>query len=379
MKNKIKKIFIILIVITLCTTSVSAGQLDDVKDNIEEKQKQIRESEKRIKELNNLKNDAVEYMKALDKQITECDDKITALEDSIAAVEAKIETTKIELENAKIEENHQYNLAKERIKYMYETGDTEIWDVIAGQDSLISVFNNVDYMQQIAEYDRNVLLELKGIKEDIILKEEQLVKDQADLDVLFENASIQKLELETVNTMKANELNAYSISIENKEAAIERYKKELKEEEELYKRLFAMSTGVYDGGQMLWPLDGYYTITSPFGYRIHPIYGKGNLHSGTDIRAPKGTPILAAYSGKVVTATLNHYSYGNYIVIDHGSGYFTLYAHCSKLVASVGDKVKTGDVIAKVGSTGDSTGNHLHFSYRKDGKYVEPTQYLLKP
>lgn len=377
MKTNVKKILICLMIFILATTSVFANQLDDAKDDLGEIQRKRKEKETKIKELNKLKTDTERYLKALDDEITKCDEEILSLSDQIISVETEIQATQEELAGTKLEEENQYNLMKKRIQYMYEAGETDFWDVVAGQDSIIEMFNNIDYQRQIAEYDRGILTRIEELRTSIEFQEAKLEENKANLEKLYTAANDEKKQLDTVNTMKSNELTSYNSEITNNKAAIAKLEKEEKELEEHIKRIEAMSTGKYDGGQMLWPLNGYTRISSKFGYRTHPIYGNKNLHTGVDIPAPYGTPIHAAYSGKVVVSQWQK-SYGNYIMIDHGSGYFTLYAHASKLVAKVGDIVKTGDVIAKVGSTGDSTGNHLHFSFRINGKYVEPTQYLLK-
>jgi murein DD-endopeptidase MepM/ murein hydrolase activator NlpD len=135
-------------------------------------------------------------------------------------------------------------------------------------------------------------------------------------------------------------------------------------------------TKKYAEGAYKWPTPGYRRISSPFGMRMHPIYKKLKMHSGVDIDAPMGASIVAANSGKVIVAGWNTGGYGNYVIIDHGGGISTLYAHQSKILVSVGDVVKKGDVIGKVGSTGLSTGPHLHFEVRVDGKPVNPTKYI---
>ena len=131
----------------------------------------------------------------------------------------------------------------------------------------------------------------------------------------------------------------------------------------------------YNGGQMQWPAPAYTRISCYFGWRTHPITGRKNYHGGTDLAAPGGSPILAAESGTVIIAA-RHWSYGNYVVIDHGGGLATLYAHSSKLLVSKGQHVERGQKIALVGTTGSSTGNHLHFEVRKNGVRVNGLPYI---
>ena len=139
----------------------------------------------------------------------------------------------------------------------------------------------------------------------------------------------------------------------------------------------ASSAIIYDGGVFAFPLESYTRVSSDYGYRIHPILNVQQFHNGVDFAAPKGTKIYAAYDGEVVAATYSS-TMGNYVMIDHGSGLFTIYMHASKLYVSKGDIVIKGDHIAAVGTTGRSTGNHLHFTVRKNGAYESPWNYLSK-
>lgn len=135
------------------------------------------------------------------------------------------------------------------------------------------------------------------------------------------------------------------------------------------------SEGEYAGGHLILPTPGYTRVSSPFGYRIHPLLHVRKMHTGIDIPVPTGTKILAANSGKIILSGFNS-SYGNVVVIDHGGGITTLYAHNSKLLVKVGDEVKQGDVISLAGSTGSSTGPHLHFEVRVNGEYKDPMNWL---
>ena len=141
------------------------------------------------------------------------------------------------------------------------------------------------------------------------------------------------------------------------------------------RRLAAEQGRKYDGGVFAWPAPSYTRISDDYGTRTHPILGIQQFHNGVDMAAPGGSPILAAYDGKVVAADYNS-SMGNYIMIDHGDGLYTIYMHASALYVSKGTEVTKGQKIAAVGSTGRSTGNHLHFSVRLNGSYVNPWQYL---
>ena len=185
---------------------------------------------------------------------------------------------------------------------------------------------------------------------------------------------------------KEQEMYKMTSDIQSKEAAIREYEAEIASQNETIaaleaavaeerKRLAEEQGRRYDGGIFTWPAPSYKRISDEYGYRTHPILGVQQFHNGLDMAAPGGSPILAAYDGKVVAAAYSS-SMGNYIMIDHGDSLYTIYMHASALYVSKGAEVSKGDKIAAVGSTGRSTGNHLHFSVRLNGNYVSPWNYL---
>ena len=209
------------------------------------------------------------------------------------------------------------------------------------------------------------------------------VLDEAKAAVEAEEASLEELIAE-----KEGEIVAYQSDITTKAAAIAEYEAEIAEQNELIAALeaavhaerkkLAEASGkrlTYDGGMFCFPAPDYRRISDDYGWRIHPILGTKQFHNGVDLAAPSGSRILAAYDGEVVTAAYSP-SMGNYIMIDHGDNLYTIYMHASALYVSKGDLVGKGEKIAAVGSTGRSTGNHLHFSVRKDGAYVSPWNYI---
>lgn len=171
------------------------------------------------------------------------------------------------------------------------------------------------------------------------------------------------------------EVSALEADMAKMEEELAELEAKLKREEEEAARQAAAARRTYDGGSLGFPMAWYYRKTSDFGYRNHPIYGQVLQHNGVDLSADTGTAIYAAYKGTVVVSTYNS-SAGNYIMIDHGSGLMTVYMHCSKLLVSVGETVSKGQTIGLVGSTGNSTGPHLHFSVRLNGSYVDPKPYI---
>ena len=221
----------------------------------------------------------------------------------------------------------------------------------------------------------------------------ELCKQQleADKEVLEEAKADVEKEKEAVEELigeKEQQINSYAYDISNKEQAIKEYEADIAEQNQIIKDLEAAVAAerqaiydaehpkiTYDGGVFAWPAPSYKRISDEYGERIHPILGPKQFHTGLDMAAPGGSPILAAYDGEVVAASYSS-SMGNYIMIDHGNTLYTIYMHASALYVKKGDVVTKGQQIAAVGSTGRSTGNHLHFSVRLNGSYVNPWNYL---
>ena len=267
-------------------------------------------------------------------------------------------------------------LLKKRIVYMYEAGETKYLDVLLNSKSIVDFITRYYLIQEIAQYDRDFLNDIKKEKDEIEKIEESLKTSKGTLKEIKAEQKKLAISLENAKVVKSgyvNNLNEEEIKIQEE---ISIYQKELDLIElDVLMAALESNGSQYVGGTFAWPAPGYYTITSPYGMRLHPVIKSYRNHSGMDIGAPMGSYAIAANDG-VVTKSMYSNSYGNMIMIDHGGGVTTLYAHGSELIARVGDKVKRGDAIMKVGSTGWSTGPHLHFEIRINGQTIDPYPYV---
>ena len=370
------------------------GDIDSAKDKISSLEEEKKKTEETIQELEKLKADTESYVKELDGELARLDDELSSLDSRITDKEADIEETKAQLEEAKKTEEEQYASMKLRIKYMYEKGDTSYLDLLLESGSMSEMLNRAEYIQQISSYDRKKLTEYGEIKEKIADDEEKLEAEHEELLTLQEQTkakqdSVEKLvgeksrELQKYqNQIAANEsqLASYQADIEAQENRIQQIEAELKRQEEEARKKAQEKGEEYKTVSIgnisfIWPCPSSSRITSGFGGRSSPTEGASSNHKGIDIGASSGSDIVAAADGTVTISTYS-YSAGNYIMINHGGGVSTVYMHCSKLLVSVGETVKEGQVIANVGSTGYSTGPHLHFGVRVNGAYVNPSQYV---
>ena len=368
--------------------------VDAAKGKISSLEEEKKKTEAAIRELEGLKSDTEQYVRSLDSQLDGLNTEISRLEGEISTKEARIQETSVRLEEAGETEQKQYEAMKLRIKYMYEKGDSSFLDLLLQSKSMAELLNRAEYITKISEYDRRMLEEYAAVKEGIARDKEQLEAERKELLTLQEStkakqASVQKLaeektaELQKVNAQigeKTAQAEAYEKDIKAQEDQIKKIEAEIKRQEEEARKKAEAAGKTYNTVSLgnikfIWPCPASSRITSGFGDRESPTEGASSNHKGIDIGASSGSNIVAAAGGTVTIATYS-YSAGNYVMINHGGGVSTVYMHCSKLLVSVGDTVKQGDVIAKVGSTGYSTGPHLHFGIRQNGTYVNPSKYV---
>lgn len=387
----------VLLLASLVSAPVYGATKKDVenaKGKISSLEEEKKKTEAAIKELETLKSDTEKYVRSLDAQLDSLDSELSRLENDISAKTKSIEETGVRLEEAGETERQQYESMKLRIKYMYEKGDSSFLDLLLQSESMSELLNRAEYIQKISEYDRKMLDEYVAVKESIARDKAQLETEKTELVALQEKteakqASVEALvnektaELQKVNSQigaKTAEAEAYEKDIKAQEDQIKKIEAELKRQEEEAKKKAEAAGKTYNTVSLgnisfIWPCPASSRITSSFGDRESPTAGASTNHKGIDIGAPTGSNIVAAAGGTVTISTYS-YSAGNYVMINHGGGVSTVYMHCSKLLVSVGDTVKKGDVIAKVGSTGYSTGPHLHFGIRQNGTYVNPSKYV---
>lgn len=371
----------------LCISGFSSTSLEDLQNEIENKQNQ---SDNIAEKINNLKDqkkstektaaqneaELARLRKELSKEYTEKEKALEELNDLKSTIE-EIDGSIAETQ-AKYEKNVTEFLERARIMYRYS--DYSTLELVLESKNVLDFSTRANMYKHMISYDTNFLQEIEDLKNDLDSKKayQESIKNDKESIITEINAMIAYLEASEENTL-AN----YNSNINKLQSLKEQQEKLEKEEAVLdakIKLLMAESKKyTYEGGKMLWPAPSWTRISDVFGYRsVHPITGLPAFHGGIDIAAPYGSNILAAAGGRVVVVSYSSGS-GNYIVVDHGGGIMTMYAHASKIVAKVGDTVKKGQVIALVGSTGASTGNHLHFEVRVDNTKVDPLIYLNVP
>lgn len=395
--RKIGIVFLLaLSLFALSVTSVYAAGSERKKSNADDLEKQRQETLDEIKDLkNNIgtvqkdidrltteKKTIQQYITDLDKQIGELTKQIEDFEGKIVEKEEDIEQTKKELEEAKIACDEQYAWMKKRIQFIYENPTESLFEALCSAGSVAEFLNRADNVSALYDSDRQMMEKLMEIREEIAQQEKTLEAELEELQMMRDEISAQKKKANSKINRKKGELNDKMVALDNASDEKSDYKKELKEQEKLLNQIedqiaAAANGDAYEGSTtgFIWPCPSYTRISSKFGPRPQPTPGASTNHRGVDLAAPYGSSILASAAGVVTTARYSA-SAGNYVVISHGNGMSTVYMHASSLHVSVGEVVKQGQVIAKVGSTGYSTGNHLHFGVIKNGSYVNPLGYV---
>lgn len=372
-------IIVLLSIIIACTPflSTASDKLNNKKNKLEDVQKSLRNAKESLVKTKEEKENIMENISALDSDLEKVAAYLEEINVQLNNLESEVEQKQEELAAAEEERQIQYESFKERLKYMYMNKRVGYMQVLLHSKDFSDFLNRVDVISKIVEYDQKLIKEMKENEEKIAEQKEKLEEKKDEVSLVKKHQLGVKYSIEEAKQEKEVALTELS------EDEVT-WMKLIKEEEEISKQLekeiielTRKSTRIYSGGKFEWPVPGHYTLSSPYGQRIHPIYGKGEFHKGIDIPAPKGTNVLAAAEGEVITSGYIN-GYGYTIIIDHGSGITTLYAHNSQLVASVGQFVKRGQIVSRVGSTGNSTGNHSHFEVRINGSHTNPMNYFSK-
>lgn len=328
------------------------------------------------------KSQAMEQKSLLEQQINAQNEAIRTVESTIAQYDGLIAEKETEVAETQAKEEEQYALFCQRVKTMEKVGTVSYWDILFGSSSFSDLLDRASMVSEIMKYDNEVMDQLSATRQELQEQQTALEATRAEQQAEKEDLEARRADLEAKEAevdqllaeITANETQIESAKDDLEEAAAEIDAQVAQKQRELQALISSGQVSFDPGSGWQWPVPGYYTITSTFGNRIHPITGRPNNHTGTDIGAPGGTPIQAARGG-VVTISTYHYSYGNYVVVQHDNGISTLYAHMRSRAVSEGDVVEQGDVLGYVGTTGSSTGNHLHLEFRVNGTRVDALDY----
>ena len=379
-----KRIISLLLIIALCfgmTVQAQASEIDQT-------QKQAEDLEKKKKDAENEKN-------SLEKQLNDIVAEMDKTKEKIDAKESEISAKEEELIQAKVDENDQYESMKKRIKYMYENGNSQFIEILCESKSIGEFLNNAEYISTISEYDRNMLVQFQEIVKQVQEQEATLKKEYEELEVMQNELIAKQDNLNELMESKQEEIEQISDDLGATQEKLQKLKEAAeaakRKQEEMARAAAAAAAAAKAGsggssasagapvvsgnGTFTHPCPGMTYISSEFGWRAQPLPGASSNHKGMDFAAPTGTPIYAAAAGTVTSASYSGNA-GNLIVINHGNGLQTYYMHCHAMYVSAGQTVSKGQNIGAVGTTGNSTGPHLHLQVMLNGTPTNPRNYL---
>ena len=399
MKRRVIAFLLIVLLISGVNIKVFATTKTEAQEGINQK----------TEELEGVKEEKITVLGEIDKlntSIEETEKEIVKLNDRIDELTKSIEEKNNEINKKEEEFKEKDKLLQDRLVALYEAGDTSYLDLLFTSSSITDFISNYYLVSQLTEYDTGILNSIENAKKEIENVKHELQTQKQEVDKAKNEISIKKEQLDKDKAEKqakvatlseeekaiSDELDEFNEVLRKIEAQEKAAEEQRRKEEEAKKKVeeakssestsssssFTEATTIVSSsssGGMTWPIPGYYTITSEFGYRIHPIYGTWKLHTGIDVGAPSGAPFVAADDGVVILAEYNG-GYGNCVVISHGNGVSTLYGHGTSILVSEGQTVTKGTPVLTVGSTGNSTGPHAHFEVRLNSVCVNPLNYV---
>ena len=377
MRRLLTIILILIITCSLCIC-VHAQDLTELQEQSSQLTQAIDESNNRLQAVQEQLSTNMQALQDLDNQIAQSQNEIDTINTDINNLMKQINENEDKLTKTQADLDDIQGLLDARIIKMYEAPKFEFLQVLLASKSATEFLSTYYAMKELAEYDKQLLETVKKQKEDIETTKKILAEKKKQV---VENKQKQQKKtqvLANTKTMRQYYISKLSTEEQELQAKIDEYNSQVTAIESEIKLMALNSISAdYIGGAMVWPIPGYTTITSEYGMRVHPITGAYKLHTGTDIGAPMGADFVAAAKGVVTKAAMTP-AYGNMVIIDHGGGVQTLYAHGSQILVQVGQEVEAGTPVLKVGSTGYSTGPHAHFEIRINGQTVNPMEYLLK-
>lgn len=398
MRKRILALIICLIIVSLSLNVFSANEtniitneensntINNEENKTLEEQKaeitaKIEESNTRLEYVQNELGTTLLKVQELDDSVNDYQEQYQGLLTQISDIEIKLQNTNSQIEELQQVYNKKQKTLKKRVVALYEAGDTQYIDILLSSTSIMDFVSNYFMICELVECDTNLLEEIDISKRKIEKIKEEQENKELELRTAKQEINQTKILLENTKMLKENYMLQLTDEEKDLQEKIEQYKaeeKELEDKIELAMDWTGTMSIMFTGGAMVWPIamEGTY-ITSSYGTRLHPIQGIYKNHAGIDIAGPNvnRAPVVASADGIVSYAGWIS-GYGNCVMISHGNGIITLYGHGSEIVTETGKEVKQGEIIMRVGSTGNSTGPHVHFEIRKDGAVVDPIPYL---
>lgn len=375
MGRKILAVSLLAVFLSSVVLPVYADELEDTRQQLDDISRSINATQGKVSSVKKQENSIMGQIQSLEKDISHTEKQITATEDRITFLQESITTTEADIEEAEKNLEEKSALLGDRLVILHEQGEVSYLEVLLSAIDLKDFLTRYEMVNSIIEQDVDLIAAINQQRHDLEMKKSDLEVKKKEL----ESALVQQESMRELLDGQKLEKKEILGNVQQERAAYERALAELEENsrqlEAMIRQLQGGSSEALGTGVYTWPTPGYSNITSSYGMRFHPILKTRKMHTGVDIGAPMSATIVAADSGKIIHAGWMG-GYGQVLVVDHGNGISTLYAHQSSFLVSNGQTVNRGDAIGKVGSTGWSTGPHLHFEVRINGSYTDPMPYI---
>lgn len=361
--------------------SEAKQKLDGLKDDYENLQKELDAIKQNIDNITSEKEKTVARKNSVSRQISISEQQLAILQQRITVINETIAQKEQEIADKQADIDENYELFKVRMRALYMTDTSSVMNVLFGTQSFSEFLERSEYIKRMTEHDDNLIKRLRQDKADIEAAKAEVDAAKVELDAAKAEESTKKKQLEQQYSTLSTEVSLLKKTEAEYNANKASIQKQLDESKAEIDKLMAelSSSGEFVGGEFGWPLPGYSQISSAYGWR----FNNSDFHTGIDITGSgvRGSSVKASNGGEVAYAKTTYtqgVGYGKYVIINHGGGYATLYAHMDSVSVSLGDTVSKGDEVGKVGSTGWSTGPHLHFEIRKDSHHTNPMNYFTK-
>ncbi|NLU51012.1 MAG: peptidoglycan DD-metalloendopeptidase family protein [Syntrophomonadaceae bacterium] len=376
--KRLVRLLVMLMTVALAVpvfSPVEAGELEDKQDQLRAINREIQQRREQINRARKQEKSIMKEIEVIERGMEATRSEIRRLDARVGSVERHIEMTEADIEEAEANLTERTGYLSERLVAVYENGEVSYLEVLFSATDIADFLSRYDFLKEIFQQDMQLIESIEQERNRLAQTKEELENKKAELLYMRQARQAQEEFLGEQADMKQEVLDSVKAQRQAYEKALDELEATSRKLEQIIRSLQKSGTAYQGTGVFCWPVPGYTRITSDFGMRYHPILQTRRMHTGTDIAAPRGARVVAADGGTVLD-TGRMGGYGNTVIVDHGGGISTLYAHLSSIAVSPGTRVDKGDTLGAVGSTGWSTGNHLHFEVRKNGTPVNPREWI---